>query len=250
MKTLSRILYRTESIDAIPIDAVRQSLERDHIACLRGLFKRDAIEAAKASIAGSFAPENDHPTSGNPADFAKRNFQKLRVGILPDKTNVARLLRTFYNPIWAEDIYGMRETFRSLARIRNRLLGEPEHFAIDKEEDGLWTSARIHQYPVGGGFMSAHQDTGASEAAISRGMGYLQLFVSMSAKGIDYEKGGAYVEHNRGRLAVDDFCLPGDIVMYDGAAVHGVAEIDPHRCLDMKTFSGRVVAFANLWGNQ
>ncbi|MDA9983170.1 hypothetical protein N9H39_10705 [Gammaproteobacteria bacterium] len=114
----------------------------------------------------------------------------------------------------------------------------------------LWTSSRIHQYPVGGGFMSAHQDNGASEAAVARGVNYLQLFISMSAKGIDYEKGGAYVENHRGMLDVDDFCLPGDIVMYDGAAVHGVAEIDPHRRLDMKTFGGRVVAFANLWGNQ
>jgi hypothetical protein len=245
----NRNLYSFDSIEELPVDNVHRSLGNDHIACIRGLFKTESIKAATKSIAENFSHQNDNPTSDNPPGFTRCNFQKLRVGTLADRPEVARLLRTFYNPLWADDIHDMHEIFRSLANVRNLILGKPVNFAVDMEEDGLWTSSRIHQYPVGGGFMSSHRDLSASSVAERHGLPYLQMLLYLSEKGIDYERGGAYLEHADGRIAVDDYCRMGDVLIYDGATVHGVEEIDPHKRLDLDSFNGRVVAFANLWGH-
>ena len=39
----------------------------------------------------------------------------------------------------------------------------------------------------------------------------------------------------------------GDIIIYDRNSIHGVEEIDPHKKLEIDTFSGRVTAFVSLY---
>jgi hypothetical protein len=243
-------LFAVDDVAALPVAEIRRTLERAHFARIRGLVAPAEIDAVMARIAARFSHRDDQPSAGNPPDFFRRNFQKLRVGVLAGRPEVARLLRTFYNPLSDADVFGMHALFRRLAGVRNALLGLPPGFACDAEQDGLFTSARIHQYPVGGGFMSPHADDGASPAARARGMEFVQAFLVMSTRGVDYERGGAYVEHAGTRIDLEARCRAGDVVVYDGATRHGVAEIDPHRPLDMERFGGRVVAFATLWSSR
>ena len=46
---------------------------------------------------------------------------------------------------------------------------------------------------------------------------------------------------------LEDHCEVGDVVIYDGATVHGVQDIDPDVRMDLNTIDGRVVMFASLY---
>jgi hypothetical protein len=152
-----------------------------------------------------------------------------------------------FNPIFAPDVHGMRATFVRLARLRNRLFGLPEDFAVHGTEDGYWTAARIHQYPRGGGFMVPHRDLYSRMAVAESGARYAQVFLVMSQKGEDFHEGGAFIERDGERLFYEDSCAPGDVIVYDGQVVHGVGDVDPLEPIDLERFTGRVAAFASLY---
>ncbi len=76
---------------------------------------------------------------------------------------------------------------------------------------------------------------------------YLQVLLAMSRRGVDFDLGGAYVDHPRGRLDVEDALQVGDLLVYDGRTTHGVADIDPHRVPDLRRLDGRLVGLVNLY---
>ena len=48
----------------------------------------------------------------------------------------------------------MRSVFRGFNKARNKIYDIDHDFAISKIEDnGLWNTTRIHQYPSGGGVL-------------------------------------------------------------------------------------------------
>jgi hypothetical protein len=141
----------------------------------------------------------------------------------------------------------MHGIFRTMIRLRNRLAGKPDDFASTSIDEGLWTAARIHQYPLGGGFMSRHRDQTADAAARRGGLNYYQLLLVMTQKGVDFESGGAFLEYGNHTLHLEDTSRVGDIIIYNGSSVHGVATIDPHQRLDLDTISGRLSAFVSVY---
>jgi hypothetical protein len=69
----------------------------------------------------------------------------------------------------------------------------------------------------------------------------------LTEKGSDYHEGGGYVEIDDQRVLFEDHTASGDIVIYDGRTVHGVADVDPLLPLDLETFSGRSAGFVSLF---
>lgn len=126
-------------------------------------------------------------------------------------------------------------------------MGKHETFAMDAPEGGVWSASRIHQYPIGGGFMGAHQDAILSGIADEVGYDYFQLLVVMSEKGKDFEMGGSFIEENGERLYFEEHCQLGDIVIYNGATLHGVADVDPHKVLNLSSINGRIAGFVSLY---
>jgi hypothetical protein len=118
---------------------------------------------------------------------------------------------------------------------------------MDKIEDGLWTAARIHQYPLGGGFMGIHQDSILSGVSKNSGLDYFQLLVVMSKKNEDFEQGGSFVELDGTRIYLEDESELGDIIIYDGSTSHGVADIDPFKILNLNKINGRLAGFVSLY---
>src|SRR5262249_33171049 len=156
--------------------------------------------------------------------------------------------RMIYNPIFAEDVYGLRSLFVRLARFRNLVYGLPPDFAVFGTDDGLWTAARLNQYPRGGGVMVAHRDRdGAPGAAVPSHWLIYQVFLLMSKRGEDFQTGGAFLEYRGETVSYEDECDVGDVMVYNGQVLHGVADVDPLEPLDLKTFSGRVAAFVSLF---
>jgi hypothetical protein len=244
------IFFEATSLSAVPYEALRQKLEQHAVVCVRGLFDRAAIRQTYRSIVAGFDANNDRRHDPRDTDAVRRNFQKLQVGAnsgVNSRRTLGRFMRMLYNPIFADDIYGMREHFGTLARFRNRLYELPEDHAVAGTDDGYWTCSRLLQYPRGGGFIVPHRDMYAQVATREAGLTYFQPLLLLTEKGADFETGGAYVEIDDDRFYYEDFCQAGDVVVYDGRSIHGVADIDPMADLDLVHCSGRVVALASLF---
>ena len=249
--TLEENIVYADSVDDIPLDKFHALMERDTFACIRGVISREEVAACWKRMTELFSSENDHPAYGQSPDAIRDNFQKLNVG--GESTlavhDDARLFRVFYNPIWSEDVFGMRDIFRRLARVRNALAGMPQDFAVDEidEPTGLWTAARIHQYPQGGGFFQGHTDYVANAIAEKEKTDFYQVLLLMTQKGEHYKTGGGFVDIDGKRIYLEDHFDQGDIAVYDGRTHHGVEDIDPHEMLDLNTLNGRATAFVTLF---
>jgi hypothetical protein len=243
-------LYQVSSIAELPLDRIHDSLARYKFACIRGILSPAVISQAKEQFYAAFNAQLDRGTVGESPKEVQSNFQKFSIGCARGshhKGSYGRLLRVFFNPLWAEDIYGMHQTYKHLIQVRNKLMGKHDTFTIGGIEDGVWSASRIHQYPRGGGFIQEHRDR--TQAGVSEGVnvGYYQVFAIVSQKGIDFEKGGGFIDYGDNRFIIDDFAVPGDIVIYDGSTLHGVLDIDPHKPLDVATARGRLSAFVSLY---
>lgn len=240
-------LLHFDSMEGLDVEGVIRKLRNSGFCCVRGLVSEDEAKASRQKFNVRFDPGQDKPGFGESATDIHRNFQKLRVGVSPYKPENSRLVRTFYNPMWDEDIYQLHGAFRKMIHLRNHLLGKPAAFALDNVEVGLWTASRLQHYPPGGGFMSAHRDELLADAANAVGLGFLQLILTLSQKGIDYQSGGGFIIRDGKLIDFEDLTRLGDVVLYDGNTLHGVDTIDPHQVLDLNTSSGRLVGLVTLY---
>jgi len=247
---LDQVSFESPDLESMPCDDIRTALAAHTIVRIRGLFDRSAIRSALAGMAERFDAAEDRKHDPRDADAVRRNFQKLQVGAnsgVNSRRTLGRFMRVFYNPIFADDIHGMRAHFVTLARLRNLLYKLPVDFAVHGTDDGFWTCARVQQYPRGGGFMVPHRDMYSQVATAESGLGYFQLLLLLTEKGTDFHEGGAYVDVGEERVFYEDACRSGDVVIYDGRTMHGVADVDPMEPLDLTQFSGRAAGIVSLF---
>lgn len=236
------------NVDELDLDALKDVMSEHTFACIRGLVSPQEVATAKAALRENFNPQLDHPSHGEPKGAAKKNFQKLAVGgAMQCGVYRPRFFRTIYNPLWEPNVYQMHDIFERMCQVRNKILDKPIDYAIDTIEDGLWTAARIHQYPPGGGFLVAHRDTVLTKVAQEAGMEYCQLFLMMTKIGQDFEQGGGFVEIDGERFIFEEYYEIGDILIYDGRTTHGVLDIDPHKLPNVTELAGRLVAFVTWY---
>ncbi|HET6346853.1 MAG TPA: hypothetical protein VFH51_18105 [Myxococcota bacterium] len=245
------VLFDGAGVDSLDVDRIRQTVASQGVACIRGVFARHTMRALLGRLVDDFDPANDRRHDPRDTEAVRRNFQKLQVGAnsgINSRRTLGRFMRILYNPIFAPDIYGLRDHFVTLARLRNRLYGLPDTHAVAGTDGAYWTCSRLHQYPAGGGFIVPHRDVYSRLASTETGLSYFQVMLLLTEKGRDFHEGGAYVEDDAGlRFTYEDHCLSGDVVVYDGRTVHGVADIDPLAELDLSRLSGRVAALASLF---
>ena len=242
-------LFEVDSLWTIPVDAVNETVRSLGFAIIRGVASPDEVRYAVASARRVFSPDDDHPTVGeSPADV-RGNFQKWSIGTAGASRKVpySRMIRVIFTPFLDEDRYGLQDLLRRVAITRNLMHGLPADYAIDAIENDRWTAARVLQYPSGGGFIDRHVDTAVVDALPSNAATYLQLLMVLTERGVDFERGGAYIEVDGVRIDLEDHVQLGDLLLYDEQTVHGVADIDPHRVLDTRTLSGRMAGFANIY---
>lgn len=247
---LDAVTFHAASPEDLDYSELRRALEGASIVRVRGLFDRERLRAILARIAANFEMSNDRRHDPRDTDAVRRNFQKLQIGAnsgVNTRRTLGRFLRILYNPIFAEDVYGLRSSFVTLAQFRNGLYGLPLEHAVHGTDAGFFTCARLHQYPRGGGFMVPHRDHFSQVVTVDAGLAYYQPFLILSEKGRDYQEGGAYIDREGERILYEDSCLAGDVVVYDGRTIHGVSDVDPLAPLELDRFSGRIAAFASLY---
>lgn len=69
----------------------------------------------------------------------------------------------------------------------------------------------------------------------------------MTERGVDFQSGGAYLEHGNLHKDIEQYAKAGDVVIYDGKSFHGVADIDPHEPLNTQKIRGRIVALVTIY---
>jgi hypothetical protein len=247
---MDSVTLSASDLGALSFDSVRALLAQHNIVRVRGLFDRAEVLAAKAAVAARFDPALDRRHDPRDTESIRTNFQKLQIGAnsgIDTRRTLGRFLRILYNPLFADDIYGLRALFARLCEFRNRLYGLRADYATWGTEDGLWTCARLHQYPRGGGFMVPHRDMYSRAATVTADLGYFQPFLLLSEQGTDYQEGGAYIDLAEERIHYEAACLAGDVIVYDGRTIHGVADVDPLAPLELSHFTGRVAAFVSLY---
>jgi hypothetical protein len=237
----------------IDIELLSIKLKKYSFAVIRGLIEPKIIIDAKNKLIRKYNPANVSPATGETPKELMSNFQKLSIGGA-EHSGVyrPRCMRTFYNPIWEEDIYGLRSSFIKASKLRNLIYGFDLNYAIGNVEDGFWTASRIHNYPAGGGFLVSHIDDIVPVVQKSEGIErYYQPVIIMSKKGTsddcDFSTGGGFFEVDNKRIFYEEYCELGDIVIYSGATVHGVEDIDLHKTFDTTKTDGRFAGFVTLY---
>ena len=243
--------FKVSSIDDVKslLPQMKACLEEYSFVRITGLIDKEKILSAKKKIDQHFNFMEDRASIGEDPKEIQRNFRKLSIGGAQQfGVYRPRCLRTIYNPLWDEDIFELHESFKTMAKVRNLFYGFQENFAIDGVEDDMWTASRIHHYPTGGGFLISHRDTVVPKVHKKQGYsGFHQLIMVLSKKGIDYQDGGGFATLGGKQYFYEAEAEYGDIAIYDGATVHGVADIDPELPFDQKSSSGRMVAFVTLY---
>lgn len=237
------------NIDRSVINDIKTALRSRSFARIKGLISADDVKAARQKIVENFNFMPDAPALESSSSVLMTNYRKLALGgVQQFGTYRPRVMRTVYNPIWAPDIFGLRETFKKMAEFRNLLYDLPMDFAITNVQDDLWTASRIHHYPSGGGFLIKHRDTVVPKIHEGEGLpGYYQLVLVLSKKGWDFQVGGGYVSVGRERYFYEEDADYGDIVIYDGRTTHGVEEVDPHKPFLQTDPAGRMAGFVTLY---
>ena len=245
---MSTLFMATQASD-IAVQPLLDTVASHGYAVVRGIVPPAMAKACLQQFYTAFDASCDHPAIGERPSDVQRNFQKLIVGGGAQTSYyVPRFVRVLYNPLWEPDIYHAHEIFRRMGRVRNHLQGYAPDFAIDAPEGGFWTAARLQHYPQGGGFFMQHRDAVLSTTTEEAGiLQFIQILLLLTTRGEEFEQGGAYVEHNNQRIDLEAEHGAGDIVIYDGRSMHGVADIDPHKLPDTQGSTGRVVALASLY---
>ncbi len=251
---IGEITIEVSRIEDLDRDRMLDTIAKHRAVSVRGLISAESIAEAKKTIAERFDPSQDHPATGETPQDLYGNHQKFSVngGEFRDKA-YPQCLRTYYNPLFAEDRFGLHHAFRAAGRIRNILMGVHADFALDDFEDGFWTAARVHQYPTGGGFMSMHCEDYIPRIYEEHGFenGYFQPLIVMSRKGTgpdcDYETGGGYFCRGDTKTYFEAECQLGDILVYDTRVMHGVTEIDLAKPFRQNSTTGRYAGFVTLY---
>lgn len=248
-EAIRRNVVVARSAEDLDADLVNEHVDRDAFAAIRGVFSRGDMAAVLERVRRGFDAGLDRSSIGESPDSVMRNYQKLSIGGAGNHWDYRpRFMRVIYNPLWAEDRYGMHDTFRSLARIRNALQAKPLEYALDRVEDGLWTAARMQHYPAGGGNISRHRDAVISTVTTDAGVArFQQMLLLLTSKGEHFERGGAFMELDGEVVELEDEFKAGDIIVYDGRTMHGVHDIDPHVVPSLSSFAGRLVASVSLY---
>jgi len=253
-------LFQVQCLENLDRQAILARLEQYHFVSIRGLIFPQAVSEALKTLSQNFDSTLDHPAVGETPDQVMGLFQKVTLGTQVQKPKSfikgqspkdyerPRFLRILYSPFWQEDRYGFHSLFRTACQVRNILYDLPKDFCIDRPVDGLWTAARIHQFPQGGGFFCAHRDGNQYEVILDKGIPYYyQVFLVLSRKGVDFERGGGFFEENGERYYFEEYCELGDIAIYDGNTLHGVDPVDPHKRLDLNSINGRMAGFVSFY---
>jgi len=141
-------------------------------------------------------------------------------GALFDEAPTHCLYRSF-DYLWNSPCDALtRQVAIALNRVRNRIIGEHEHYGemMDAERYGIYVTTSY--YPCGSGWMHMHQDMYDDRR-------HWHYILPLTFRGEQYAAGGlTLIDREGGRVDVEERLPAGAVLFYDGALMHGVERIE------------------------
>lgn len=167
-----------------------------------------------------------------PIELGSPNFHRLNAW--DERAHVKGCFHQFVFFPWNQDVFNLFELAKETYQVKNVLSNNPKDKFMGRQgNDGCVSRIAFQFYPSGSGGLNKHQDP----------VDHHQLCVptlTMSKKGVDFMKGGAYAETKTGeRVYTDEISDVGDVVYFNALIPHGVETIDPEVELDWISFKGR-----------
>lgn len=144
---------------------------------------------------------------------------------------------------WNQDTLRLFDLFKNVFYIKNLIAGNPrEKFLNQTPDEGCSARLCFHFYPRGIGALHKHTDPVG-------GHQLTETVMVTSKKGVDYHKGGGYVEKEDGsHIRVEEEADIGDIICWHGYVPHGVDYVDPDEDEDWNSFKGRWITVCTVNG--
>ncbi|MGN6087568.1 hypothetical protein [Trinickia sp.] len=224
--------------------SISAGLERDGYFILRNEEVSALVHAARGEYLSALdgLEINAQKSRFNRADLSHQPWRKMAIGATNGVGEpYAQFLTSTYFSESTPKFFAINVLFGVLLGLRDILFNLTDKDALS----GTWNACRIHHYPRGGGFMSMHKDTHFPKVLGTTGMPFLQVSACMSRRGIDFQNGGGFVVDKLGNKV--DLESYGAIVMFDGNQPHGVDCIDLDVVPDIRSKSGRLAAFTNIY---
>lgn len=136
---------------------------------------------------------------------------------------------------WNCDVFGLFDFFRPAYHLNNRINGweADAYLGLEPERDCI-ARLTFQQYPRGIGHIRRHEDAVGPHK-------FTTVMLALSAKGVDYRQGGAYLARgdDGGDYDLDADLAVGDLVLVRSNVEHGVDPIDPEVETDWLAFEGK-----------
>jgi hypothetical protein len=224
------------------------TVNEEGYATIRGMFDPKEIRTRLKLVIDDVSASEIRASSGVGSDEIKDNLVKWSIGGQSVvQSGLPRFMVSVYNTFFSEDKYGLHSNFETLIQVRDTLANRLP-MLDDKLLPARYNGCRLQIYPAGGGFMGAHVDSRAMDTNNGKN-DYIQLVMLLTQKGKDYQSGGAYVVHRDRFIDVEADTLSGDVIVYNGDTIHGVADIDPQITFDRVRLKGRVVSLVTIYTN-
>jgi|SRR6185437_2100199 len=228
------------------LNELTHNLEENNHLLIRGLFSKDEMNAARAEFRNVYSALSPRGTTDvKPHEIVNNDLLKFSIGQTSGAQSVARLFLILYRN---EQTVSASEKaiFDRLVKIWEIFQGR-SYTTKELAANNTFFAKRYQYYPVGGGFMGTHADTVGVDTSKKIGGEYYQFVLPMTQKGVDYTEGGGYIVNDGKWISNEDNLQLGDLIVYNGAIEHGVADIDPHKPLSIDGDSGRIVMFITLY---
>ncbi len=214
---------------------------------VRGLFDRAELRGRLRRVYDVANTAERLPSASLRPEVIRGNVVKWSIGSdSPSQPGLPRMMLIAYNSLAAEDVLGLRDTFSRLVEVRDALAGR-EALTDERLAPDRWNACRVQIYPAGGGFMGAHVDSRAASNMPPGERVYVQLVLLLTERGRDYTAGGAFVRVKDRLHDTERDTQTGDVLVYDGATLHGVADVDPAESFRERNLRGRAVAVATVY---
>lgn len=215
-------------------EVLQEEIDAHRPVILRGLLSSEEAAHVRSTCVDWSASESE----ANPEiRFDTPNYH--RIDNEPPRSHVPSILHKYIFFYWNRESDTVAGLFQRCFKLRNRLCGLPEDFALSDLTDGYVSMPIVQHYPRGGGYIAEHLDPIEKQKVI--------VNVCLSTKGADFTDGGVFFRDGDGnKVPVDPQMSPGDAFLFFPAVSHGVDPIDPGEELDWTKPDGRWMMMSTL----
>ena len=231
------------------IELINQSIARDHFCILKGFHTQNTQKSILDFMKKRFLESDDIRVSGG-FYYNMPDYCRLDIG---DSYGNTRFSRYILFCEWNKHNHEFFKLINNLLSFRNEVANIKKVNYLYNIKNNLLNKdtmfcdvIRMIQYPIGGGFLSYHDDSDITFYPDNM-LNMLLPITTRNKECIEsnnelqgFDNGGFYYIHNGDKIDVEEYIDSGDIIFHDTTIGHGVNCIDNDKELDIINLCGRI----------